>query len=181
MTPRTENLRLWVGNWFDDQGDPETYVEGCDTAPEWLADDTDDFRSFRDELAAHIRDSSHKPLAGNEPQWINDEWLRNLHYDLFGPEPPPGDAYPVAPERWGRARWTPYLLHNVGRSDETSGEGAPAWLRARGLTYADIDSAPDSEHFRPEPDGYQERLERLTREGARPAHPDEPWYDQHAT
>lgn len=177
--PRTENFRLWVGNWFSND-DPETYIEGCETAPEWLAEDTDSFRAFRDELAAHIRDSSHKPLAGDEPQWINDEWLRNLHYDLFGPQPPPDDPYPVAPERWGRIRWTPYTLYGVGRSEELLSDEARAWLTARGLTMSDIDSGPGFEHFRHEPDDYQQRLERLTREGARPSHPDEPWHTDNA-
>ncbi len=168
MTPRTENFRLWIGNWFDDRGDPEGYVEGCDLVSEWLADPetAPRFTAFKDELAAHIRDSSHKALAGDEPQWINDEWLRNLHYDLFGPEPPAEDPYPVAPEEWGRARWTPYMMYNVGRSDDTSGEGASAWLQTRGLRYADLNL---KYHRRSEPDGYHERLERLTREGARPA------------
>lgn len=173
MTPRTETFRLWVGNWFDDRGDPETYVEGCDTAPEWLAEDTDGFRAFRDELAAHIRDSSHKPLRGNEPQWVNDEWLRNLYSDLFGPEPPPEDPYPVPAEDWSQRRWTPYMLYGVGRSEELLSDSARAWLAARGLTINDVNKGS---HRRAEPDDYQERLERLTREGARPSHPDEPWH-----
>ncbi|PZF85018.1 hypothetical protein [Jiangella anatolica] len=166
MTERTENLRLWIGNWFDDSGDPDGYVEGCNRAPEWL-DDPDQRESllaFRDELAAHIRDSSLQSLAGSEPQWNNDEWHRNLYYDLFGPEAPPGDPYPVPPEDWGHRRQTPYLFWLPKRADRLS-EANRAWLAKRGLTHEDR----GDHHRRPEPPDYQQRLERLTREGARQA------------
>lgn len=173
MTERTENLRLWIGNWFDDSGDPDSYVEGCDRAAEWLVDPDQgaNFRAFRDELAAHIRDSSLRSLAGDEPQWNDDEWHRNLYYDLFGPDAPPDDPYPVPAEDWGRTRDTPYLFWLPKTADRLS-ESNKAWLARRGLTYADR----EGNHRRPEPAGYQERLERLTREGARQAQPGEPWY-----
>lgn len=176
MTEPTDNVRRWLSSWFgDDMNDPDGYLEGCEQAPIWAAESGergDSFRAFRTDLAAAIRDSSVRALTAGEPQWNHDEWLRNLYYDLFGPEPPPGDPYPVPPDAWGRERTSPYLDMAVGADAERSHPGAPAWLAKRGLTYADR----EGNHRRPEPADYQERLERLTREGARKAQPGEPWY-----
>ena len=173
MTERTDNLRRWLGSWFgDDLNDPDGYIEGCERAEEWLADPGERgerFRAFQSELAAAIRDSS---LPSREPQWYRDEGLRNLYYDLFGPDAPAEDPYPVPADAWGRDRSSPYLDMAVGRDAERSYPGAPAWLAKRGLTHEDRDGS----HRRAEPADYQERLERLTREGARSAQPGEPWY-----
>ena len=174
MTEVTENVRQWLGSWFgDDDSDPDGYVEGCDLAPGWENDPelAESFGRFRDELAAHIRDSSLRSLAGSEPQWNHDEWLRNLYYDLFGPDAPPEDPYPVPADDWGRTRYTPYLFWMTKVADRLS-EANKAWLAKRGLTH----DQRDGSHRRPEPADYQERLERLTREGARQAQPGEPWY-----
>lgn len=168
MIERTENLRLWLANWFgDDDSDPDSYIEGCELAPTWLDDphQGESFRAFRDELAVHIRDSSLRPLGEQEPQWNQDEWLRNLFYDLFGPDTPPEDPYPVPADDWGHERRTPYLLQAVGPDPERNGAATEAWLAKRGLTHEDRDGS----HRRAEPADYQERLERLTREGARRA------------
>ncbi|TDE09078.1 hypothetical protein [Jiangella asiatica] len=154
--------------------EPDFYVEGCESVERWENDSEskDRFAAFRDELAAHIRDSSDRPLGRRESQWRNDEWLRNLWYDLFGPEPAPGDPYPVPPDDWGRRRYTPYMEYGVSDRAEDGTEPERAWLAARGLTHGDLRPGAST---RPQPEDYQERLERLTREGARQAVPSERW------
>lgn len=175
MAERTENFRKFMGTFSTTNAEPEFYVDGCESAVGWARDPKwkDGFAAFKDELAAHIRDSSHTPLGKNESQWRNDEWLRNLWYDLFGPEPAPGDPYPVPADDWGRRRETPYMEHAVGDRADDSTEAERAWLAARGLAHEDIRHGTAS---RPEPADYQERLERLTREGARKTQPGEPWF-----
>lgn len=125
---------------------------------------------FRDELAAHIRDSSYGPL-GSETQWGTDEILRNLWFDVFGVEPPPGDPYPVPPERWARHRRTVYLRNIQWWAPDLVPERTRTWLGARGLTVDDVaafhEPGADNEFLRPEPAGYRERLAELTAQGLR--------------
>ncbi len=170
MTERTENYRRWMGNSFVGVDSyPDGYTEGCESVAQWEADPEwgDSFAAFKDELAAHIRDSSHTPVGKQETQWLNDEWLRNLWYDLFGPEPAPGDPYPVPAEEWGHPRETPYLEYAVGdEADSTDAERA--WLAQRGLTHAEIRRGY-SWRQRP-PEDYRDRLVRLTAEGKRAAY-----------
>ncbi|WP_053203543.1 hypothetical protein [Jiangella muralis] len=181
MIPATENFKAYFGNGFHLADElPEFYVEACEEVPEMLAGDDDgSYRSFHDEFAVHIRDSSYAPWSEGDSQWIIDEWLRNVWYDAFGPEQPPGDPYPVPAEDWGTRRLTQYMLHAVNRRPELSSPGAPAWLEARGLTFADVaagvewSAAAESVSFRPAPEGWLERLHDLTARGLRAEQPGE--------
>ncbi|SDU20437.1 hypothetical protein [Jiangella alkaliphila] len=168
MTPRSTNFRSWFA-WFSDTSqEADSYIEGCERVPEWLAEGNQGFIEFRAELATHIKESSLPPRR-NESQWGMDEWLRDIWFDAFGPEPAPGDPYPVPLDRWGRVRFTDYLLHAVGEDDEDSSPGAAAWLAARGLDAATVTATPDGEmeNVRPEPADYADRLARLTEAGLR--------------
>ena len=181
MIPQSQNFSDFFGAGFtlaDDE--PGVYIEACDDVPEQLADDPDgDFHAFRDEFAAHIRDSSYSPWSAGDSQWITDEWLRNVWYDAFGPEPAPGDPYPVPPEDWGRRRLTPYMLHGVRRNPASGSSGVASWLEARGLTAEDIAAGVElsvtafSVSFRPAPEGWLERLHDLTERGLREEQPGE--------
>ncbi|PZF79603.1 hypothetical protein [Jiangella anatolica] len=181
MIPKTQNFSDYFGAGFNLADDePEVYIEACEEVPEMLADDDDgSYRAFRDEFAVHIRDSSYAPWSESDSQWITDEWLRNVWFDAFGPEPPPGDPYPVPAKDWGRRRLTPYMLHAVRRRPEVSSPGAPAWLEARGLTFEDVaagvewSATAQSPSFRPAPEGWLERLHDLTARGLRAEQPGE--------
>lgn len=180
MIPESENFKGYFGGGFGMADSlPDFYIEACEEAPEMLADDGDGtYHAFRDEFAAHIRDSSFSPLPRTS-QWITDEWLRNIWYDAFGPEPPPGDPYPVPAQDWGRRRLTRYMLHAVNRTPELSSPGAAAWLEARGLTFDDIEAGVEwsataqSASYRPAPEGWLERLHDLTARGLREEQPGE--------
>lgn len=95
--------------------------------------------------------------------------MRSIWYDVFGPDTPPGDPYPVPADDWGRVRLTPYMLHAVDENDEGSSDGAADWLARRGLTAAAVYNAPAETmvNFRPEPAGFSERLKRLNEAGLR--------------
>lgn len=167
---RTETFNRWMKRvaYIDEVS--ESYEWNCENARSWLESNRSDVRTFREELAAHIRDSSYAPNPALT-QWMHDEHLRNLWFDLFGPEPPPGDPYPVPQERWGRHRMTNYMRD---LPPERSGElHAPIhdWLAARGVTFDDLAAyhAPGAErdYSRPEPAGYRKRLAELAAEGRR--------------
>lgn len=170
MIPRSENFRGWFGTWFSDiSQEVDTYLTGCETARRWLADDAAGFAEFRHELAAHIRDSSYPPPRG-ESQWSTDEWLRDIWYDVFGPDSPAGDPYPVSAGHWGRVRLTSYMLHAV--DDRDSSPGTAEWLARRGLTASGIYAAfstPVTQmlNVRPQPGDFADRLRRLTVAGLR--------------
>lgn len=157
--------------------EPDLYVEACEAAAEKIAAGSSNYQAFREELAAHIRDSSFAPTPPDS-QWINDEWLRNIWYDAFGPEAPSGDPYPVPAEHWGHLRQTDYMIHAVKDTPEFSSPGAPAWLEARGLTNAEVRAGvlkPPAEciNFRPEPEGWRNHLKDLTDRGLRDPQPGE--------
>lgn len=165
----------YLRTWFDDVNQPAAYVEGCENAPRWLDDPDGDATAFRDELAALVRDSSYPPDEW-ESQWTTNEWLRGLWFDAFGPEPPPGDPFPVSPDDWGHSRLTPYLLLGVRGDASTSSPGAAAWLDRRGLSFADVEDAKAARRagapgLRPEPPGWADHLRQRTAAGARPADP----------
>ena len=168
MISRSEAFRGWLGTWFGDVSqDVAGYIEGCEKAPTWLAENRDDFRAFRDELAVHIRESSYPPLP-NSSQWMTDEWLRDLWYDTFGPDAPPGDPFPVPAEAWGTTRLTIYMLHAVDEDEEDGSDGASEWLAARGLdAKAVYDAISTATQRRPEPADYAEHLRRATEAGLR--------------
>ncbi|SEF12435.1 hypothetical protein [Jiangella alba] len=170
MIPRTKAFARYIGTWFDTTDSADLYIEACERAPKRLAEDADgSFHAIRDEFAAHIRDSSNPPMRGSS-QWATDEWYRSVWYDLFGPEAPPGDPYPVPADQWGRERLTDYMLHAVDEDEEGSSEGAAAWLAARGLTAQGVYDAISGETVRrPEPEGYADHLRRLTEAGLREA------------
>ncbi|HEY9407991.1 MAG TPA: hypothetical protein VIP77_00290 [Jiangellaceae bacterium] len=179
MKPPSTNFRRYLGSWFDDEFVPEAYVEGCENAPTWLdaGPDRDGIRAFRDELAAHIRDASFPP-ASPESQWTSDEWLRNIWYDAFGPQAPPGDPFPVPDDLWGHARLTPYMLHAVDEGPADSSPGAAAWLERRGLTFVTVQRAimqpaHHTENVRAAPKGWHDHLRQLTDQGLRDAKPGE--------
>lgn len=171
MIPPTETFTRWLGTWFGNpHTDPERYVAGVDKAASWADDPS--FTTFRDELAAHIRESSFPVGTGSDRQWTAEEELRDVYYDVFGPEPAPGDPYPVDRETWGRHRLTAYMLDGIGTDEATASDGAARWLAARGLTLDAIVAGhddPASTEYRPEPAGYQAHLDRLTRAGRREA------------
>ncbi|SDT55417.1 hypothetical protein [Jiangella sp. DSM 45060] len=167
MTETTRNYDRILGNWFTGvDNDPDGYTEGCESVAKWEREPerSEQLAAFKKELAAHVRDSSDTPLSKRETQWLNDEWLRNLWYDLFGPEPAPGDPYPVPAEEWGHPRETPYIEYAVG-DEADSTEAEKAWLAQRGLTHADIRRGYS---WRQQPPAdYADRLARLTAEGRR--------------
>lgn len=167
----SENFRRWREVFSDGEGELiEYYVEACDDVPGWLATNFNDLRGFRDELAAHIRDSSVGPFP-SETQWTTDEYLRDLWFDVFGAEPPPGDPYPVPRERWGRRRMTTYMEDIPYRHPERVRPETRAWLEARGVTLEDVAAyyqpGAEVEYSRPEPPGFRKRLAELTAAGRR--------------
>lgn len=167
---RTETFNRWMQQaaYMPEVG--ESYDWICHNAQTFLEDDRSDIRTFRDELAAHIRDSSYAPNPA-WTQWMHDEHLRDLWFDLFGPEPPPGDPYPVPRERWGRHRMTDYMQGLQWRHPEWMHQPAHDWLAARGVTWDDLAAyhSPGAErdYSRPEPAGYRKRLAELAAEGRR--------------
>lgn len=181
MTPMSSNFRQFFGSGFGMADDvPDFYVEACEEAPSKLVDGANEsYRAFRDEFARHLSESSYPPHSAGESQWTTDEWLRNVWYDAFGPEPAPDDPYPVPAEQWGRRRITDYMVHAIRRTPELSSPEAPAWLEARGLTFADVAAGVEwsatagGVAFRPAPDGWLERLHDLTARGLRAEQPGE--------
>ncbi|WP_074946765.1 hypothetical protein [Jiangella alba] len=177
----SSNFRQFFGSGFGMADDvPDFYVEACEEAPSRLAARANEtYRAFRDEFARHLSESSYPPHSAGESQWTTDEWLRNVWYDAFGPEPAPDDPYPVPAEQWGRRRITDYMVHAVRRTPELSSPGAPAWLEARGLTFADVAAGVEwsatagGVAFRPAPEGWLERLNDLTARGLRAEQPGE--------
>lgn len=178
MVPRSDNFMRYLRTWFDDLQMPDAYVEACEKLPGWLADEADTtIAPFRDELAAHLRDSSFPP-AEDETQWSSDEWLRRLWYDTFGPEAPPEDPFPLPARDWGHTTVTTYMIYAVGSGPEDSSPGAAAWLKRRGLTHDDVRAAKEAVRsgtapWRAEPPEWQDHLDRLVADGRRPA--DETW------
>lgn len=169
MIPRSQNFRGYLGGWFSAETDLRLYIEACERVPAWLGEKNQGILEFRDELATHIRESSLPPRL-NDSQWGTDEWLRDLWFDAFGPEAPPGDPYPVPADEWGRVRLTDYMLHAVDEDEEGSSDGAAAWLAARGLVAKGVyDAISGQTARRPEPDDYVDRLTRLTEAGLREA------------
>ena len=168
MIPRTKAFARYIGTWFDTTDSADMYIEACERAPKRLAEDADgSFHAIREEFAAHIRDSSNPPLRGSS-QWVTDEWYRNIWYDVFGPEAPPGDPYPVPADHWGSTRVTTYIIFAVNDEPEASSDGAPEWLAARGLTAKGAyDAISSSTLRRPEPEGYADHLRRATEAGLR--------------
>ena len=167
----SKNFRWWRGQFSDGGGELlDLYMEECENVPEWLESNFHDIRGFRDELAAHIRDSSVGPFA-YETQWGTDESLRNLWFDVFGAEPPPGDPYPVPQDRWGRHRMTTYMRDLPAADRSRLPESTLRWLAARGVTFEDLaayrEPGTDREYSRPEPPGFRKRLDELTAAGRR--------------
>ena len=168
MIPRTKAFARYIGTWFDTTDSADMYIEACERAPKRLAEDADgSFHAIRDEFAAHIRDSSNPPLYGST-QWVTDEWYRSIWYDVFGPEAPPGDPYPVPAEDWGSALVTTYMIYTVDDDGEAGSDGTPEWLAVRGLIGTDVYDAISSAMLRrPEPDDYADHLRRATEAGLR--------------
>ncbi|TDC51880.1 hypothetical protein E1212_10755 [Jiangella ureilytica] len=167
MIPRSKNFRGLLGGWFSVETHIPGYIEACERVPAWLAEGKQEIIDFRDELAVHIRDSSY-PALPSMTQWGTDEWLRDLWFDAFGPDTPPGDPYPVPAADWGTTRLTPYMLHAVDEDDEGSSEGAAAWLAQRDLTAQGVYGAFSHEMIRrPEPADYADHLRRATEAGLR--------------
>jgi len=157
---------------------PSIYVECIEESPAKLARGDERYLQFKEEFAAHIRDSSFPPPYEGDTQWMTDEWLRNIWYDAFGPEPLPGDPFPVPHKDWGRRRLADYMIYAVNETPEFNSPGAPAWLEARGLTFADVNaavelSATQSVGFRSAPEGWLEHLKQLTDRGLREPQPGE--------
>lgn len=178
MKPVSDTFRSFLASVFNDALEPlQIYLRSCESVPAWLASDrAEELSRFRDELAAHIRDSSY--ADSDDPQWLADEHLRDLWFDAFGPTPPPDDPFPVDAGAWGHTRLTPYLVHGVGSGPDDSSPGASAWLERRGLTFADVEAAimlptDEAENVRSAPQGWPEHLGRLTDEGRRDAQPGE--------
>lgn len=178
MTPWSRKFQQMFG-WFalaDDE--PGLYIEAIEEVPARLADDASGgYHAFREEFAVHIRESSFPPSSPNS-QWITDEWLRDIWYDAFGPEPAPGDPYPVPAEHWGLLRQTDYMIYAVKETPERSSPGAAAWLERRGLTFAEVRDgvlrpAAESVNFRPAPEGWLVHLKDLTERGLREPQPGE--------
>ena len=167
--------------------DPAEYLLFCARTTHLAATNKlpDHMRKLRDDLARCIRSSSHRPLTLDTPQWANDEWMRDLWFDLFGPEPAPGDPYPVPRDDWGSIRWTS-AMRTLATHDAHPGSHLHAqtatWCRIRQLTPSQLmttrgtDADANLEHRRPEPTGYRDRLRRYVAEGTRPAVPGEQWY-----
>ena len=167
----SENFREWRQEFSDGGGElRDFYMEACEKVPEWLESNFNDIRGFRDELAAHIRDSSVGPFP-SETQWTTDEILRDLWFDVFGPEPPPGDPYPVPPENWGCRRMTTYMEDIPTKDTSRVPESTRRWLAARGVTFEDLaayhEPGAEVEYSRPEPPGFRQRLDELTAAGRR--------------
>jgi hypothetical protein len=167
----SENFRRWRQRFSDGGGELlDYYMEACENVPEWLARNFKDIRGFREELAAHIRDSSVGPFP-SETQWTTDEILRDLWFDVFGAEPPPGDPYPVPRERWGRYRMTTYMEDIPTKDTSRVSEAARRWLAARGIEFEDLaaynEPGAEVDYSRPEPAGFRDRLAELTAAGRR--------------
>lgn len=172
----SKNFRRWRGRFSDDGGEAlDFYREACETVPEWLESNFHDIRGFREELAAHIRDSSMGPYRA-DTQWGTDESMRDLWFDVFGAEPPPGDPYPVPAERWGRHRMTTYMEDLPYADLSRVREAVRQWLAARNLTADDLaayhELGADREYSRPEPPGFRQRLDKLTAAGRRSGPPE---------
>lgn len=169
---QTDLYDHWMNIFFlDPQADLlDFYIEACQKVPTWMETNHDDIHRFRDELAAHIRDSSYGPYPA-ETQWSTDEILRDLWFDVFGIGPPPGDPYPVPTERWGRHRMTTFLRHFPWQQPDLIQPADRDWLAARNLTLDDLaayrEPGAERDYLRPEPDGYRERLAELTAQGRR--------------
>ncbi|SEF16883.1 hypothetical protein [Jiangella alba] len=179
MIGMSHNFKVFFSGGFGmADHEPDLYVEACEDVPEMLADDDGDYQAFREEFAAHIRDSSFPPSSSLDSQWMTDEWLRNVWYDAFGPQPPPGDPYPVPPEHWGHLRQTDYMIYAVKDTPEQSSPGAATWLERRGLTSSNVRAgvlrpASESVNFRDAPEGWLERLHDLVERGLREEQPGE--------
>jgi hypothetical protein len=168
---QTPEFNRWMQVFSHDQEELlDFYYEACESVPKWLETNHNDIRRFRDELAAHIRDSSEPPYA-TETQWTTDEILRDLWFDVFGAEPPPGDPYPVPRDRWGRHRMTTYMEDIPTADTARVPEPTRQWLAARGVTFEDLaayrEPGADVEYSRPEPAGFRQRLDELTAAGQR--------------
>ncbi|SDU48470.1 hypothetical protein [Jiangella alkaliphila] len=179
MIPESSNFKTFFSGGFGiADHEPDLYIQAIEDLRGMLANDEGGHvHAFREEFAAHIRDSSFTPLPRSS-QWMTDEWLRDIWYDAFGPEPAPGDAYPVPQEDWGHRRVTDYMLHAVNQTRELSSPSAPDWLEARGLTFDDIEAAVESSEtrsvgFRSAPEGWLERLRDLVERGLREEQPGE--------
>lgn len=179
MIPWSKTFHHMFG-WFglaDDE--PALYIEAVEEAAARLADDpSGNYHVFKDEFAVHIRESSFPPARVVDSQWMTDEWLRDVWYDAFGPESPPGDPYPVPAEHWGTLRQTDYMIYAVKEIPERSSPGAAAWLERRGLTFSEVHEGvlrPPAEclNFRSAPDGWLEHLHDLTARGLRAPQPGE--------
>ena len=180
MIPLSRNFKGFFSSGFGmARYEPNFYVEACEEAADILAkDSSNNYHAFKEEFATHLRDSSFPPPSEGDTQWMTDEWLRNIWYDAFGPEAPPGDPYPVPLEDWGHRRLTDYMIYAVNETPEFSSPGAPDWLEARNLTFADINaavelSATESVGFRSAPEGWLNHLKRLTDQGLREPQPGE--------
>lgn len=168
---QTPEFDRWMQVFSNDQAELlDMYYDACESVPQWLEANHNDILGFRDELAAHIRDSSEPPYS-SETQWTTDEILRNLWFDVFGSEPPPDDPYPVQRERWGRHRMTTYMRDIPYRHPERVRPETRAWLEARGVTIDDLaayrEPGAEVEYSRPEPAGFRKRLDELTAAGRR--------------
>lgn len=167
----SENFRWWRQRFSDGGGELlDFYQEACDNVPAWLESNFNDLRGFRDELAAHICDSSVGPFP-SETQWGTDEILRDLWFDVFGPDPAPDDPYPVPRERWGRHRTTTYMRDIPTKDTSRVPESTRQWLADRSITFEDLaayrEPGADVDYSRPEPPGFRERLAELTTAGKR--------------
>lgn len=158
--------------------DPDEYLRFCSVTAHLTETDAmpDHLVELRDTIAAHLRDSSHRPLGLDTSQWINDEWMRDLWFDVFGPEPVPDDPYPVPGDDWGSVRWTPFMHHLAahGAHDECDlDQAAATWFRTHRVPRGHATPSADDPTYRPEPDGYHDRLDRLIHDGTRRAMPGE--------
>ena len=168
---QTPEFNRWMQVFSDDQDELlDFYYEACESVPRWLETNHNDIRRFREELAAHIRDSS-EPAHGSETQWTTDEILRDLWFDVLGAEPPPDDPYPVPRERWGRHRTTKYMRDIPTKDTSRVPEKTRRWLTARNIAFEDLaayrEPGAERDHTRPEPPGFRERLAELTAAGHR--------------
>ncbi|WP_116948265.1 hypothetical protein [Jiangella endophytica] len=167
----SENFRQWREEFSDGGGELlDFYQDACNSVPQWLETDHDNIRAFRDELAAHIRDSSVGPFP-SETQWGTDEILRDLWFDVFGAESPPGDPYPVPQDRWGRHRMTKYMRDIPTKDTSLVPDTTRRWLAERNITFEILaeyrEPSAEREYSRPEPAGFRKRLDELTAAGRR--------------